>query len=317
MALVVVSCALPGDALSLLRSEHEVVVVETTGESPNRLLPAIPEANGLVSMLTDRVTKELIDAAPELVVIGNCAVGYDNVDIEAAQGRGITVVNTPNVLTDATADFAWALMLAAARRVTEGDRFVRAGRFHGWELGLLLGREVSNTTLGILGLGRIGRAVATRARGFGMNILYSQRHRAAAEVEAETGARHVPLDALLGESDFVSVHVPLTSTTRHLLDERALRSMKPSSVLVNTSRGAVIDEASLAKALREGWIAAAGLDVFEREPEIHPEFLDLDNVVLAPHVASATEATRARMARCVAEDVLRVLRGERPEQRVV
>lgn len=315
MGRVLVSCPLPGDALALLEAEHEVEVVLAPA-GPERLLPALHTADALCSMLTDRVTRELMDAAPRLVVIGNCAVGYDNVDVDAARERGIVVVNTPNVLTDATADFAWALLLAAARRVAESDRFVRAGHFHGWELGLLLGREVSRTRLGIVGLGRIGAAVAERARGFSMNILYSQRKRAPAEVEAALGARYVELDVLLAESDFVSVHVPLSDETRHLLDESALRSMKKQSVLVNTSRGPVVDEAALAKALREGWIAGAGLDVFEREPEIHPALLDLDNVVLAPHVASATEATRAKMARAVAEDILRVLRGEAPRQRV-
>lgn len=313
MGRIAVSCPLPGDALSLLESDHEVEVFRDS----RGFLDAIRTSDAALSMLTDRVDGEVLRSASRLRVIGNCAVGYDNIDVRAARERRIVVVNTPNVLTDATADFAWALLLAAGRRVAEADRFVRAGRFQGWELGMLLGQELAGTTLGIVGLGRIGVAVARRARGFGMQLVYTQRKRATPELEAELGARFLPLPSLLSESDFVSIHVPLGEETRHLIDERALRSMKPSAVLVNTSRGAVIDEAALARALSERWIQAAGLDVFEREPEVHPALLSLDNVVLAPHIASATEATRAKMARAVAEDILRVLRGEEPRQRVV
>jgi glyoxylate reductase len=267
-------------------------------------------------MLTDRVDGDVLRSASRLRVVGNCAVGYDNIDIQAARERGIVVVNTPNVLTDATADFAWALLLAAGRRVAEADRFVRAGHFAGWRLELMLGQELSGRTLGIVGLGRIGAAVARRGLGFGLHVLYTQRTRAALELERELAAEFVTFDELLGRSDFVSIHVPLSLETRHLFDDKALSRLKPSSILVNTSRGAVIDEAALAQALLERRIAGAGLDVFEREPEIHPALLALDNVVLAPHVASATEATRAKMARAVAQDILRVLRGEPPHQRV-
>ena len=297
---------LPGDAGAVLSTEHEVV----------RELAAVREADALLSMLTDPVDRALIESAPGLVVIGNCAVGYDNVDVAAATEHGVLVCNTPNVLTDATADFAWALLLAAARRVAEADRFVRAGRFSGWKLDLLLGQPVHDKTLGVVGLGRIGRAVAQRARGFSMRVLYHQRTRADAAVERELGAELVSLETLLAESDFVSLHVPLTDATRGLIGEAELSRMKPTAVLVNTTRGPVVDEAALGRALAGGRIAAAGLDVFEREPEVHPELLRLENAVLAPHIASATEETRALMARSVADDIVRVLRGEGPRSPV-
>jgi glyoxylate reductase len=268
-------------------------------------------------MLTDRVDGDVLRAARSLRVVGNCAVGYDNVDVAAARERGIVVVHTPNVLTDATADFAWALLLAASRRVVEADRFVREGRFTGWRLELLLGRELAGRTLGIVGLGRIGAAVARRARGFGLRVLYTQRTRASVELERDLAAELVSFDELVQQSDFVSIHVPLSEATHHLFDRNALARLKPDAIVVNTSRGAVIDEAALVEVLREHRIAGAGLDVFEREPELHPGLLELDNVVLSPHVASSTEATRATMARAVAEDILRVLRGEAPKQRVV
>ncbi len=314
MGRVVVSCPLPGDALAVLAAEHEVEVLGSADEpaKPEALSDALSTADGLLSMLTDPVTAEAIVAAKNLRVIGNCAVGYDNVDVNAARARGVVVVNTPNVLTDATADFTWALLLAVARRVPEADRFVRARRFRGWRLDLLLGREVAGATLGIVGLGRIGGAVARRAAGFGMRVLYTGRKR----VSDELGATFVPLDQLLAESDFVSIHVPLSEETRHLIDARALSLMKPTSVLVNTSRGAVIDEAALVHALQAGRIAGAGLDVFEHEPAVLEPLLSLESVVLAPHVASATDATRAKMARAVADDILRVLRGEPPLHRV-
>jgi glyoxylate reductase len=216
------------------------------------------------------------------------------------------------VLTDATADLAWALLLAAARRLGEGDALVRAGRFHGWRVDMLLGRPVHGRTLGIIGLGRIGSAVARRARGFDMRVLYTGRLRASAELEAELGARFVGKAELLQNSDFVSVHLPLTADTRHYLDRAALFSMKPGAVVVNTGRGPVIDEGALAEAVASGHVFAAGLDVFEREPEIAPSLLEQQRVVLAPHIGSATDETRSAMARAVAADVARVLRGEAP-----
>lgn len=318
MSRVIVSCPLPGDALDRLSREHDVSVLAEPGALPApRLHEAMRGADALLSMLTDVIPREAIaQASGRLRVIANCAVGYDNIDVAAAREHGIIVCNTPNVLTDATADFTWALLLAAARRVAEADRLVREGRFAGWRLDLLLGRPVCGQTLGIVGLGRIGAAVARRAKGFGMSVLYWQRQRAARELEAESGARHVERDELWSASDFVSLHVPLGPETHHLVDARALGLMKPTAILVNTSRGPVVDEAALAEALATGRLAGAGLDVFEREPRVDERLLALENVVLAPHVASATEATRALMARSVAEDILRVLRGEPPLHRV-
>lgn len=317
MAKIVVTSDLPGSALDQLRREHDVELLSPDGHvPPDALARAVRDAEALLCLLTNRVTREVIAGAPRLRVIGNCAVGYDNIDVAAASERGVVVVNTPNVLTDATADFTWALLLAAARHVPRADRYVRDGRFRGWELGLLLGRPVHGRTLGIIGLGRIGRAVAERARGFQMRLLYHQRRRAEPELEQRLGAELVALEQLLAESDFVSLHVPLTDATRHLIDARALARMKKSAILINTTRGPVVDEAALADALAAGLIGGAALDVFEREPEVHAALLGRDDVVLAPHIASATDETRARMARSVAEDILRVLAGEPPRSPV-
>ncbi|MCA9593276.1 MAG: D-glycerate dehydrogenase [Myxococcales bacterium] len=308
MSRVVVTSPLPGDAIALLERDHAVRVLEPGAP----LAPALADADALLCMLTDPITDAILAAGPSLRIVANCAVGFDNVDVAAATARGIWVVNTPNVLTEASADFAWALMLAAARRIVEGDTVVRSGRFQGFRLGLLLGAPVAGQTLGIVGLGRIGQAVARRARGFDMRVLYAQRHRADAARENELRARHVPLAELLSESDFVSLHVPLTGATRHLIDAAALARMKPSAILVNTARGPVVDEAALASALESGHLAAAALDVFEREPDIDDRLRRLDRVLLTPHAASATEPTRAAMARALAEDILRVLSGQLP-----
>jgi glyoxylate reductase len=284
--------------------------------SPEELLGAVQEADGLVCMLTDRIGRELFERAPRLRVVGNCAVGVDNVDVVAATELGVQVCNTPNVLTEATADLTWALLLAMARRIPEADRYVRQGRFQRWQLGLFLGRRLDGATLGIVGFGRIGRAVARRARGFGLRVLYTQRRRAPEDVERDLRAHHVSKSVLLAGSDFISLHLPLTGETRHYLDRSAISELRPTAIVVNTSRGAIIDEAALAEALAAGRIAGAGLDVFEEEPQVHPALLTLDNVVLAPHIGSATQETRAAMAEAVARDVARVLRGERPENGV-
>jgi len=303
--------------LSELRERAEVLVLSENGDVPvARLAESLVDAEGLLSMLTDAVTRELMAAAPRLRVVGNCAVGFDNVDVAAATELGIQVCNTPNVLTEATADLAWALLLAAARRVPEADRMVRSGGFERWQLGLLLGQAVHGHTLGIVGLGRIGSAVARRATGFGMRVLYTQRLRADPKLEAELRAELVDKRELLSESDFVTMHTPLTEETRHFIDRDALALMKHHAVLVNTARGALIDEAALVDALRDGRIRAAGLDVFEREPVLHPGLASLPNVVLAPHIGSATAETRSLMAESVARDILRVLDGEPPRSPV-
>jgi glyoxylate reductase len=260
---------------------------------------------GLLCLLTDRIDAEFLARARELRIVANLAVGTDNVDLAAARARGIAVSNTPDVLTDATADLAFALLLATARRLPWADRYVRGGGFTGWRPDLGLGLDVTERTLGIVGYGRIGRAVAERARGFRMEVIWCSH------------GDGVPLDELLARSDFVSLHAPLKLETRHLIGARELRLMRPHAVLVNTARGPLVDEAALVRALREGWIAGAGLDVFEREPALTPGLADLPQVVLAPHVGSATPATRARMAEIAAQNLIAALRGEPIPNRVV
>lgn len=275
------------------------------------LLERVAQAEGLMCSLFDRIDAELLAAAPRLRVVAQFGVGIDNIDLPAAAARGLTVTNTPDVLTDATADLAWALLLAAARRVGEGERLVRRGGWSGWEPGQLLGAQVSGATLGIVGAGRIGTATGLRARGFGMRVLYASRS-VNAELECGVGARRVELETLLRESDFVSLHIALTPETRGLLDAGRLALMKPGAVLVNTARGAVVDEAALAEALRTGRLAGAGLDVYENEPRIHPGLLQLENVVLAPHLGSATGKTREAMGLLTAQNLIAALGGERP-----
>jgi glyoxylate reductase len=267
---------------------------------------------GILSQVMDPIGEEVL-STPGLKIVSNVAVGYDNIDVEAATRHGVLVTNTPGVLTDTTADFAFALLMAAGRRVAEGDRYLRAGLFKGWAIDMMLGQDLQGATLGLVGVGRIGGAVARRARGFDMRILYSDAVALPPDVESELGATRVDLDRLLEESDFVSLHVPLTPDTHHLISTDQLGRMKPSAVLVNTSRGPVVDEAALATALREGQIFAAGLDVFEREPEVHPALLELDNVVLTPHIASASGRTRSRMCEMAVQDLIAGLRGERPK----
>lgn len=279
------------------------------------LAQAVTGRQAVIAMLTNRFDASVFDAAgPALRIVANFAVGYDNIDVPEATRRGIWVTNTPGVLTEATADLAWALLLAAARRLVEGDRLVRSGHWGGWHPLELLGHSVAGRTLGIIGAGRIGTAVARRATGFGMTVLYCDR-RASEPIEA-LGARRTDLPALLRESDFVSIHVDLNPSTRHLIDAASLALMKPTAVLINTSRGPVIDEAALIDALRTRRIAAAGLDVYENEPHVPPDLRNLDNVVLLPHIGSATVEAREAMARMAAENVVAALRGLVPPNAV-
>ena len=277
------------------------------------LLAEVRAADGLLCQLTERVDADLLAVAPHLRAVANCAVGYDNIDVAAAEARGVVVTNTPDVLTETSADLAWALLLAAARRVAEGDRLIRAGEWKGWSPDLLVGTDVHGATLGIVGLGRIGAAVARRARAFDMRVLYAQRRRAAG---APAGVRFAPLEAVLRRADFVSLHVPLTPATHHLIGARELRWMKPSAILVNTSRGSIVDERALARALASRRIAAAGLDVYEHEPHVPRALTRLPNVVLTPHIASATTATRTRMAVVAAQNLRAALAGREPPNRV-
>jgi glyoxylate reductase len=289
-----------------------VVGREHVGVSDEAFARGAPVFEAIVSMVTDRIDAALLARTPRLRVVANVAVGYDNIDIAACTARGIVVTNTPGVLTEATADLAFSLLLAAARRVAEGDRLVRRGAFAGWTPTFLLGSRVHGSILGLVGLGRIGQAMARRARGFGMPILYAARTRATADVERALSATHVTLDELFEQADFVSLHCPLTPETRHLVNAGRLARMKPGAVLVNTARGACVDEGALALALREGPLAAAGLDVFEGEPHVHPDLLALESVVLAPHIGSADRPTRAAMAALAVDSVLAVLAGRPP-----
>jgi glyoxylate reductase len=311
---VLVARRVPAPVLERLAARCRTEVWEGDGVMPRaEVLDRVAGKAGMVAMLTDRVDAELLErAGPSLRVVANYAVGYDNLDLDACTARGVLATNTPDVVTEATADLAWALLLAAARRVAEGDRFLRAGRPWIWGPEFFLGREVHDKTLGVIGLGRIGRAVARRAAGFGMAVLYHAGHRMAPDREAALGVAWRELDELLAEADFLTIHTGLTPATRHLIGAAELRRMKPTAVLVNTARGPIVDEAALARALRDGEIAAAGLDVFEREPEVHPDLLELHNVTLVPHLGTATVETRVAMGMRAADNLLAALDGRRP-----
>ena len=278
----------------------------------DELLRRVAGCDGVLTLLTDRVDDEFLDAAgPQLKVVSNYAVGFDNIDVAACARRGIPVGNTPGVLTDTTADLAWALLMAAARRLPEGDRYVRAGEWKTWGPLLLLGPDVHGATIGIVGFGRIGQAVARRAQGFGMEILYHDVQRLPDAVTGPLGATYVPLEELLARSDFVSLHVNLSAETRQLINASTLAQMKPTAVLVNTSRGPVVDHRALADALRNGTIWAAGLDVTDPEPiPMDDPLVGLDNCLIVPHIASASRATRGKMAAMAAANLVAGVRGE-------
>jgi len=297
---VATTVELPGPALEALAGVGPVA-------GPAAWREALSEAEGLICLLTDRIDAALLEAAPRLRVVANAVVGYEHVDLAACRARGIVVTNTPDVLTEATADLAWALILAAVRGLPQAERSLRRGEFHGWGFWDYLGGDLHGRTLGIFGMGRIGQATARRAAGFGMRVIYTSRR----AVETR-GAERVDLDALLERSDVLSLHAPLNAQTRHVIDNSALRRMRSGSVLINTARGPLVDEAALVRALRDGPLSAAGLDVYEREPAIHPELLQLPNVVLLPHIGSATRETRTRMATLAARNVREVLQGRAP-----
>lgn len=297
---------------SLLREAVDVLdMPPATLGTEEALRSAAEGCAGILSHLQDPVG-DLVLSLPGLRVVANCAVGFNNIDLAAATRHGVMATNTPGVLDETTADFAFALLLAAGRRLVEADRFLRAGRFRGWAIDMMLGQDLFGSTLGIAGFGRIGRAVARRARGFGARILYADEVAAAPEVEAELGAVRRSLEELLREADFVSLHVPLLESTRHLIGARELELMKPTAVLVNTSRGPVVDEAALARAMAARRIFAAALDVYEEEPQVHPDLVGLENVILTPHVASASVATRSRMSELAARNLVEGVMGRRP-----
>jgi len=305
---ILVTRKLPASVISRLEEAGDVDLYSGDGAiSADELRARVEGKDALVCMLTEQIDKSVIDRASQLKIIANVAVGYNNIDVAYARSRGIEVTNTPDVLTEAVADFTWALMLAVTRRLAEGDRLVRRGAWKGWGFDFMLGSELKGKQLGLVGLGRIGRAVAARAPAFGMSVVYTSRR----ETEL-AGAQSLSLDRLLNTSDVVSLHVPLTAETRHLLDRRAFTRMKRSAYLINTSRGPVVDEEALAWALQQRLIAGAALDVYEHEPAVHPDLLMLENVLLVPHLASGTTETRTAMADLAVENVTRVLSGRPP-----
>jgi glyoxylate reductase len=305
VAAIVTTLPLPDEALALLREAGDV-------RGPDRWEDALADAAALIPLLTVRVDAALLERAPRLRVVACPTVGYDHVDVAACRARGVVVTHTPDVLTEATADLTWALILATVRRLPQAERSLRAGEFRGWGFWDYLGGDLHGRTLGIFGMGRIGRAVARRAAGFGMRVRYASRTRLPEEEERTLRAEWTPWDDLLATADVLTLHAPLTPATRHVVDAGALRRMKPGSWLINTARGPLVDEAALAEALREGRLAGAGLDVYEHEPEVHPALLELPGVVLLPHVGSATHGTRTRMALLAARNAYAVLTGGAP-----
>lgn len=312
---VAVTSELPGRAVEMLEQHHRVRLNRGRPiTEPDALGAFIGDADAALTLLQNPVADSVLAACPQLRVVGNCAVGFDNVDLEAARRRGVWVTNTPDVLTEATADLTWALILAATRRLGEAERYLRAGRFDGWSLELLLGSGIQGRQLGVVGYGRIGRAVARRAAAFGMAVAYTDRE---ALAEPDPPAAFLPLEQLLATSWVVSLHVPLSADTRHLLDEARLRLMPRGSFLVNTARGPLVDEGALVRVLADGHLGGAGLDVFEHEPAVHPDLIGREDVVLLPHVGSATVETRAAMAELAATNILAVLAGDEPPTPVV
>jgi D-3-phosphoglycerate dehydrogenase len=311
---VYVARMIPQETIDELRKHFEILVnPEDRALTKAELKEKAKGCDAIVSLITDTIDGELLDAlGPQCKIVANYAVGINNFDVAAATKRGVVLTNTPGVLDDATATHTFALLLATARRIVEADRYVRAGKWKGWSPMFFIGMDVDRKTLGIAGLGRIGTNVARKARGFDMKILYSGPHRNP-QAEKEVGAMYVDKETLLRESDFLTLHVPLTPETRHYIGEKELKLMKKTAILINASRGPVVDEKALLKALQEKQIWAAGLDVFENEPEIVPGLLELDNVVVVPHIASATTETRINMGKIALNNIVKVLNGQPPE----
>jgi glyoxylate reductase len=308
---------LPPDAMNDLQNQFELSYPSHNRQlTLKEIVKGIRAKEGLISMLSDPIDRQVIESCPTLRIIANYAVGYNNIDLAAATAKKIVVTNTPGVLTETTADLTWALILAVSRRLIEADRVVRSGRWKGWAPTELLGHDVSGRTLGIIGLGRIGRAVATRAKAFSMQIRYFSRHRVDPSMEEELGVHYVPLDDLLGSSDYVSVHVPLDAQTHHLIGRRQLLQMKPTAYLINTARGPIVDEKALIEVLQKRQIAGAGLDVYEHEPRISPKLRRLKNVVLLPHIGSASIQTRNQMGFMVAENLSAFFEKKTPPHQV-
>ena len=308
MSNILLTRKLPSSVIEKLQAEADVEVYSAEGAMPAAELRArVADKNALMCLLTDTIDRSVVDAAPNLKIVANVAVGFNNIDVGYAKSRGVVVTNTPDVLTESVADFTWALILAVTRRLSEGERLLRRGEWKGWALDFMLGSELKGKQLGLVGVGRIGRAVAQKAPAFGMRVVYTEQR----QIDLPN-AEPLSLDRLLNTSDVVSLHVPLLPETHHLIDKRALTRMKRSAYLVNTARGPVVDEAALAWALQQHLLAGAALDVYENEPSVHPDLLKLDNVLLVPHMASGTTETRTAMADLAASNVLAVLAGRAP-----
>lgn len=309
---VLITRKIPSIGVEMLKEKHDVIEnlsdVQMTKE---QLIEAVSDVDAVLSALTDPIDETVIKAGKNLKIISNYAVGYNNIDIMAAHSAGVIVTNTPDILSDTTAEVAWALLFAVSRRIVEADRYLRNGKWRTFTSDLMLGQDIHDKTLGIIGAGRIGRRFAEKARGYNMSILYHNREQAM-DFEKIHNARYVSLEELLKQSDIVSIHVPLTTETYHLIGENELRMMKENAILINTSRGPILDEKALAKALKEHWIFGAGLDVYENEPHVTPELLNLDNVVLLPHIGSATHETRNNMSVLCARNIIQVLEGRKP-----
>ena len=314
---IFISRLIPRAGIEILENAGFVVEINQKNRvlTKEELLAGCREKDGLLCLLTDTIDREFIDQMGQLKGIATMAVGYNNIDLAAAEEKGIPVSNTPGVLTDATADLVWALLMATARRLPEAERYLRAGEFKSWGPMLFLGGDLRGRTLGIIGAGRIGTAVGLRSRGFGMNIIYTDPEKNRV-LEEGLGGRRVELNTLLREADYITVHVMLTEETRRLIGRPEFKLMKETAYLINTSRGPVVDEDALVEALQSGIIAGAGLDVFEKEPHIHPALLSLPNAVLLPHIGSATIETRTRMAMMAAENLVAMMRGEEPENQI-
>ena len=308
---VLITRVLPEPALDVVRQACEVQLDPLDQPlTPTALRQAVMGKQGVLCLVTDRLDAQVLDTATELKVVSNVAVGYDNIDVAAATQRGILVTNTPGVVTESTADLTWSLLCSLARRIAEGDRYIRAGKWRDWTLLLMAGSDIHGKTLGICGMGRIGQAVARRAKGFNMRILYHNRQRLDTALESELNATWVEKRTLLQQADFVSLHIPLSAATTHFIGLEELRMMRPTAYLINAARGPVVDEAALIQALQQGWIAGAAMDVFEHEPHVPQALQELENVVLVPHIGSASVATRTRMAVMAAENLVAVLRDE-------
>jgi glyoxylate reductase len=313
MSNVLVTRRLPSSVLSKLDDAADVDLYSGETAIPtDQLKQRIADKDALICLPTDAIDRAVLDAAPALTVVANVAVGYNNIDVAHARSRGIIVTNTPDVLTESVADFTWGLILAVTRRLAEGERLLRRGEWKGWALDFMLGSELRGKQLGLIGLGRIGRAVAARAPAFGMRVAYTSRREADGTGTNSAPGEMMSLDRLLITSDVISLHVPLTQETRHLIDKRALARMKRSAFLINTARGPVVDEAALAWALQQHLIAGAALDVYEHEPAVHPDLLLLENVLLVPHLASGTTETRSTMVELAIDNVIAVLAGRPP-----